>query len=140
MRKLTWRFIVAALVFLTLSRVGLSLWQWTRVHDAGGLWPVLFGGWRIDLSLVAMIVAWPALLSPWLGHRAWPTRIAAWWLRFWWMAFVLLEVSTPQFIVEYDTRPNRLYFEYLTSPNEVGGHALAGVQALGGRGPRRPSR
>ncbi|WP_426286291.1 LTA synthase family protein [Luteibacter sp. E-22] len=119
MRKLTWRFIVAALVFLTLSRVGLSLWQWTRVHDAGGLWPVLFGGWRIDLSLVAMIVAWPALLSPWLGHRAWPTRIAAWWLRFWWLAFVLLEVSTPQFIVEYDTRPNRLYFEYLTSPNEV---------------------
>lgn len=119
MRKLTWRFIVAALVFLTLSRVGLSLWQWTRVHDAGGLWPILLGGWRIDLSLVAMIVAWPALLSPWLGHRAWPTRIAAWWLRFWWLAFVLLEVSTPQFIVEYDTRPNRLYFEYLTSPNEV---------------------
>lgn len=119
MRKLTWRFIVAALVFLTLSRVGLSLWQWTRVHDAGGLWPILLGGWRIDLSLVAMIVAWPALLSPWLGHRAWPTRIAAWWLRFWWLAFVLLEVSTPQFIVEYDTRPNRLYFEYLTSPHEV---------------------
>jgi len=118
-RKLTWRFIVATLVFLTLSRVGLSLWQWTRVHDAGGLWPILLGGWRIDLSLVAMIVAWPALLSPWLGHRAWPTRIAAWWLRFWWLAFVLLEVSTPQFIVEYDTRPNRLYFEYLTSPNEV---------------------
>nr|WP_247741487.1 LTA synthase family protein [Luteibacter sp. SG786] len=104
---------------MTLSRVGLSLWQWTRVHDAGGLWPILLGGWRIDLSLVAMIVAWPALLSPWLGHRAWPTRIAAWWLRFWWLAFVLLEVSTPQFIVEYDTRPNRLYFEYLTSPNEV---------------------
>jgi phosphoglycerol transferase MdoB-like AlkP superfamily enzyme len=118
-RKLTWRFIVATLVVLTLSRVGLSLWQWTRVHDAGGLWPILLGGWRIDLSLVAMIVAWPALLSPWLGHRAWPTRIAAWWLRFWWLAFVLLEVSTPQFIVEYDTRPNRLYFEYLTSPNEV---------------------
>jgi phosphoglycerol transferase MdoB-like AlkP superfamily enzyme len=118
-RKLTWRFIVATLVFLTLSRVGLSLWQWTRVHDAGGLWPILLGGWRIDLSLVAMIVAWPALLSPWLGHRAWPTRIAAWWLRFWWLAFVLLEVSTPQFIVEYDTRPNRLYFEYLTSPSEV---------------------
>ena len=27
MRKLTWRFIVATLVFLTLSRVGLSLWR-----------------------------------------------------------------------------------------------------------------
>jgi phosphoglycerol transferase MdoB-like AlkP superfamily enzyme len=118
-RKLTWRFIIATLVFLTLSRVGLSVWQWSRVHDSGGLWPVLSGGWRIDLALIAMVVALPALLSPWLGHRAWPTRIAAWWLRFWWLAFVLLEVSTPQFIVEYDTRPNRLYFEYLTSPHEV---------------------
>ena len=62
MRKLTWRFILAALVFLTLSRVGLSVWQWSRVHNGGGLWPVLMGGWRIDLSLIAMIVALPALL------------------------------------------------------------------------------
>ena len=134
MRKLTWRFIVATLVFLTLSRVGLSLWQWTRVHDAGGLWPILLGGWRIDLSLIAMVVAWPALLSPWLGHRAWPTRIAAWWLRFWWLAFVLLEVSTPQFIIEYDTRPNRLWFEYLTSPNEVAAMLWHGYKLSVGAG------
>ena len=86
---------------------------------AGGLWPVLLGGWRIDLSLLAMVIAWPALLSPWLGHRTWPTRVASWWFRFWWLLFVLLEVSTPQFLIEYDTRPNRLYFEYLTSPHEV---------------------
>ena len=133
-RKLSWRFIVAALVFLTLSRVGLSLWQGTRVHDAGGIWPILLGGWRIDLSLVAMIVAWPALLSPWLGHREWPTRITAWWLRFWWLAFVLLEVSTPQFIVEYDTRPNRLWFEYLTSPNEVAAMLWHGYKLSVGAG------
>ncbi|KAG9611737.1 hypothetical protein KCV01_g2323, partial [Aureobasidium melanogenum] len=66
-----------------------------------------------------MVVALPALLAPWLGHRAWPTRITAWWYRVWWVLFALLEVSTPQFVVEYDTRPNRLYFEYLTSPHEV---------------------
>jgi len=133
-RKLTWRFIVAVLVFLTLSRVGLSAWQWTRVHDSGGLWPVLLGGWRIDLSLLAMVVALPALFSPWLGHRRWPTRLAAWWLRFWWLMYVLLEVSTPQFIAEYDTRPNRLYFEYLTSPHEVASMLWQGYKLSVGAG------
>ncbi|MCX7513019.1 LTA synthase family protein [Frateuria hangzhouensis] len=130
MRRLSWRFFAATLVFLTLSRLGLALWLWARVQPAGGLWPVLLGGWRIDLSLLAMVVALPALLSPWLGHLAWPTRITAWWYRIWWLAFVLLEVSTPQFIREYDTRPNRLYVEYLDSPREVSAmlwHGYKGV-------------
>jgi phosphoglycerol transferase MdoB-like AlkP superfamily enzyme len=133
-RKLTWRFIALVLVFLTLCRLGYSMWQWQRVHDAGGLWPVLLGGWRIDLSLLAMVVGAPALLAPWLGHRAWPTRITAVWYRIWWLAFVLLEVSTPQFLIEYDTRPNRLWFEYLTSPNEVVGMLWHGYKLVVGVG------
>jgi len=75
MRRLVLRFVIAAFVLLTLSRLGLSLWQFQRVHDAGGLWPVMFGGLRIDVSFLAMIVGIPAVLSPWLGHRPWPTRI-----------------------------------------------------------------
>ena len=130
MRYLSWRFMVATLVLLTLSRLGLAWWLWARVQPAGGLWPVLLGGWRIDLSLLAMVAALPVLLSPWLGHRAWPTRLAAWWYRIWWLLFALLEVSTPQFIREYDTRPNRLYVEYLDSPREVSAmlwHGYKGV-------------
>ncbi|MEO7065298.1 MAG: LTA synthase family protein [Rhodanobacter sp.] len=130
MRKLTWRFLLLVLVFLTLSRIGLSVWLWSRVQPAGGLWPILLGGWRIDLSLLAMMCAWPLLLSPWLGHWRWPTIITAWWYRIWWLLFALLEVSTPQFILEYDTRPNRLYVEYLNSPHEVSSmlwHGYKGV-------------
>jgi phosphoglycerol transferase MdoB-like AlkP superfamily enzyme len=130
LRQLTWRFLLLTFVFLTLSRFGLCLWLWPRVQPTDGLWPVLFGGWRIDLCLLAMVCAWPALLSPWLGHRCWPTRITAWWYRLWWLLFVLLEVSTPQFILEYDTRPNRLYVEYLNSPHEVSAmlwHGYKGV-------------
>ena len=133
MRKLTWRFLLLTLVFLTLCRLGFSLWLWARVQPAGGLWPVLFGGWRIDLSILAMVCALPLLLSPWLGHRQWPTRVTGWWYRLWWMLFVLLEVSTPQFILEYDTRPNRLYVEYLNSPREVSTmlwHGYKGVLLL----------
>ncbi len=130
MRKLTWRFLLLTLAFLTLCRLGFSLWLWSRVQPAGGLWPIMFGGWRIDLSLLAMVCAFPALLSPWLGHFRWATLITAWWYRVWWMLFVLLEVSTPQFIMEYDTRPNRLYVEYLNSPHEVSAmlwHGYKGV-------------
>lgn len=134
MRYLTWRFVLATLLFLTASRLGLCFWQWPRVHDAGGLWPIVLSGWRIDLSLLAMVAAWPLLLSPWLGHRAWPTRLSAWWYRVWWLLFVLLEISTPQFINEYDTRPNRLYVEYLNSPQEISlmlWHGYKGLLVVG---------
>ncbi|WP_158881888.1 LTA synthase family protein [Rhodanobacter sp. L36] len=134
MRRLSWRFAAAVLALLTVSRLALSLWLWSRVQSAGGLWPILFGGWRIDLSLLALICAVPALLSPWLGHRRWPTCLTAWWYRVWWLLFVLLEVSTPQFITEYDTRPNRLYVEYLNSPHEVSAmlwHGYKGVLLVG---------
>jgi phosphoglycerol transferase MdoB-like AlkP superfamily enzyme len=43
---------------------------------------------------------------------------------------VLLEVSTPQFIYEYDTRPNRLYVEYLKHPQEVFGMLWKGYKAV----------
>ncbi|KAG1274220.1 hypothetical protein G6F64_015178 [Rhizopus arrhizus] len=51
-----------------------------------------------------MVIALPAVFSPWFGHRPLAARITAWWFRIWWMLYVLLEVSTPQFIAEYDTR------------------------------------
>lgn len=134
MRRLTIRFFLAALLLLTLSRLGLCLWQWPRVQAVGGLWPILLGGLRIDVSLLAMLCAWPLLVSPWLGHRALPTRLTAYWYRLWWLALVLMEVATPQFIIEYDTRPNRLFVVYLTSPREVSAmlwHGYKGVLAAG---------
>ncbi|OZI55823.1 sulfatase [Bordetella genomosp. 1] len=130
MRRLTLRFLISVLVMLTLSRLALSFWLWERVQEAGGLWPVLLGGWRIDLCLSAMVLGLPAALSPWFGHRPFAVRLTAWWYRLWWMLFVLLEVSTPQFIAEYDTRPNRLYFEYLVHPREVAGMLWEGYKGV----------
>jgi len=119
MRRLSLRFVLAVLVLLTLSRLGLAAWTWERVQAVGGLAPLMLGGLRIDIVLIGMAVGLPAILSPWFGHRPLGARLAAWWFRVWWMLIVLLEVSTPQFIAEYDTRPNRLYFEYLVNPREV---------------------
>ena len=130
MLRLTLRFLIAALLLLTLSRLGLCLWQWERVQAVGGLWPVLRGGLRIDLSLLAMLCALPLLLGPWLGHRALPTRLGAWWFRLCWLLLVLMEVATPQFIIEYDTRPNRMFVVYLTNPHEVLSMLWGGYKAV----------
>lgn len=130
MRRLTWRFWWTGLLLLTLSRVCLIAWQWPRVSAVDGLWPVLFGGLRFDLVMLAMMIALPAGLAPWFGHFSIAEKITVWWFRVCWFLLVLLELSTPQFITEYDTRPNRLYFEYLNHPKEVFGMLWEGYKPM----------
>src|SRR5690606_36394291 len=47
-----------------------------------------------------------------------------------WTLMVLLEVSTPQLIREYDSRPNRLYIDYLKYPKEVFGMLWKGYKLV----------
>lgn len=119
MFSLCWRFFLAAVVLTTVCRLAFAIWQGPRVRDAGGLRPVMWGGLRIDLSFFSMIAGFPFLLAPWLGGQPWAVWIVGAWFSVWWCIVVLLEVCTPQFIIEYDTRPNRLFIEYLGNPREV---------------------
>lgn len=130
MRELTLVFIVSGFCLLTFSRCLLAAWQWPRVRQAGGLLPILRGGLRIDANQIAVLAAIPALLSPWLGHLQSAAAITAIWFQACWFVLVLLEASTPQFIQEYDTRPNRLYVEYLKHPQEVFGMLWKGYKAV----------
>lgn len=41
-----------------------------------------------------------------------------------------MEIATPQFIAEYDTRPNRLFVEYLKHPKEVFGMLWRGYKGV----------
>ncbi len=128
MRQQTLIFIFASFGFLTLCRISLAAWHWQRVQAAGGLWPILRGGLRIDATQIAMLAGIPALLGPWLGHYYAASTITEGWLLLSWFLLVLLEASTPQFIREYDTRPNRLYVEYLKHPKEVLGMLWRGYK------------
>ena len=47
------------------------------------------------------------------------TRLAGGWLAIALILIALMEFATPQFLVEYDSRPNRLFIEYLVYPREV---------------------
>lgn len=130
MRYLVFTFVVSGFCMLTLSRCLLCAWQWQRVKQAGGLRPILLGGLRIDANQIAIIAGIPAVLSFWLGGSALAIMLTGLWFQFAWLLLVLLEVSTPQFIYEYDSRPNRLYVEYLKHPREVFGMLWKGYKGV----------
>lgn len=128
------KFLAAGLAVLTVSRALLVAVHWSRVRAEGGLAPVMSGGLRIDLSLLALAVVPMAFLAPMLAGPGAVGRGFARVQRLWFsgafLAIAYLEAATPAFIEEYGVRPNRLFFEYLGSPREVlatlwGGYRLA---------------
>lgn len=111
-----------ALPILSLSRIGLMLWQSERVV-ATGVWPeMLLQGIRVDIIQLGLLVLLPLLIAPLFAHKkAWQ-----WWKYFsyLWVAIsivllIFLEAASPGFIAEYNARPNRLFVEYLKYPKEV---------------------
>ena len=114
--------LLAGLLILSLSRLALVAWQWQRVQAAGILSGILVQGVRADLILLGYLLAPPLLLAPLLAQRRsfalWRSGTAVWAgaaLVF----IVFMELSTPQFLMQYDVRPNRLFIEYLNYPQEV---------------------
>lgn len=113
---------VVGLPLLSLSRIALMLWQSERVA-AGGAWVwMLVQGVRVDVIQLCLLATPLVLLAPLLAHRrtwaAW-RRLCAGWVAASLTLLVFMELATPAFISEYDTRPNRLFVEYLQYPREV---------------------
>ncbi|HEX5802575.1 MAG TPA: LTA synthase family protein [Azospira sp.] len=114
--------LLVGLPLLSASRAALMLWQAERV-GAVGIWPeMLLQGLRNDLMQIGIFSVPLLLLVPLFAWR--PTwglwrRLSGLWVLLAIALLVLLEVSAPAFIAEYDTRPNRLYVEYLKYPGEV---------------------
>jgi len=114
--------LLVGLPLLSASRLALMLWQWDRVA-ATGIWPeMLLQGVRNDLMQIGIFSVPLLLLVPLLALRPfWGVwrRLSGLWVILAVVVLVLLEISSPAFISEYDTRPNRLYVEYLKYPGEV---------------------
>ena len=121
--------------FLTLSRLGLTIWQWEYVPE-GGLASIFLGGLRVDIAAICGLYALPLLvitivtllpkvtLGPVLVRLLSGYCAAA-------LAFLVMnEAATPSFVLEYGVRPNHIYVQYLVYPREVfsmlwHGHKLA---------------
>lgn len=114
-------FAVVALALLSASRLTLVLWYHDRLREVPDWWMILPIGVRLDSMAVSVALWAPAAIV-----LAWPpvaerfrTALVAAALAF--AAFVLtfIEASTPPFIAQYDTRPNRIFIDYLRYPQEI---------------------
>lgn len=114
--------LVIGLVLLSSFRLALIAWQWPRVAATGIVPEILVQGVRADLILLGYFIAIPLVLAPLLAHARsaplWRTASVAW-TGFALVFIVFMEVASPQFIMQYDARPNRLFIEYLGYPQEV---------------------
>ena len=121
------------LAILSFSRVGLFIWQYERVAAAADILPLLLQGIRADLILIGLWLALPVLLAPVLATAG---NINRWrsfchgWALLGLTVIIFIELSTPQFILQYDIRPNRLYVEYLKYPREVFSTLWHGFRAM----------
>lgn len=120
------------LTVLTLSRFGLSLWQWQRVEAVDGFYKIMLSGLRVDLSSLGYLFILPALVTPLLAMdnrfgRAYLLLLRVWLVLGLWLV-VYMEIATVPYILEYDVRPNRLFVEYLIYPKEVFGMLLSGYK------------
>ncbi len=122
-------FFIAALCVFNLSRLGLVLWQWQRVRQHRIL-PLWIGGLRIDLATIGKLIAPSLLFAPWFDANETAQMINAIWLCIASLFILIPEVSSAQFIMEYDTRPNRLFVDYLKHPQEVMGMLWKGFKAI----------
>ena len=113
------------LATLWLSRLGMSWWQAERISQAQAWSHVVWEGLRFDAVLLGMLWAFPAALTPWMAMtraswRGWSVLLRV----YGGIALLLvafMELSTPAFIAQYDSRPNYLFVEYLGYVKEVGG-------------------
>ncbi|MGX9460677.1 LTA synthase family protein [Shewanella sp. A14] len=116
-------FSIISLIVMSLSRIGLSLWQADRVSDAQGWSYILLQGLRVDFASLCWLWGIAALgtvvfSGEHLVGRVWLVVLRVWLTLGLWVV-VFLEASSPSFIAEYGFRPNRLYVEYLVYPKEV---------------------
>jgi phosphoglycerol transferase MdoB-like AlkP superfamily enzyme len=116
------QMVALGLLVLSVSRIALVVWQWDRVKPTGILGQMLIQGVRADLILLGYIIVIPLLLAPLFAHRTVSRTWRAFtvtWATVALVFIVFMELSTPQFLMQFDVRPNRLFIEYLSYPAEV---------------------
>ncbi|TWX71686.1 LTA synthase family protein [Colwellia demingiae] len=123
-------YTLSVLFFLAAWRCLLMLWQQEIITNIGDFLAVLINGIRIDISSLAYLLAIPLLLHCVVAtnvkiNKYWFIFLKAYFLLIF-VLFAFFEFATVEFIVQYSTRPNRLFIEYLSFPKEVFGMLLEG--------------
>jgi len=126
-------FAITLLFVLTVSRLALSIWLLPKINGWTEFSELMFWGLRLDIQLIGLfsflLVGLTVVMAH--GRAAFSWRLV---LRLIVTLIVptaiLLELMTPSFLLEYGVRPNRLFYEYLNSPKEVGSMLLTSRLAM----------
>ncbi|HEU4496340.1 MAG TPA: LTA synthase family protein, partial [Flavobacterium sp.] len=119
--KPLFNFMLIGLAIMALSRLFLFFLFKTRVEETpsyGLIFPI---GLRFDLILLCYLSFLPALLICLLPDK-YLQKIKGFltaYFVFFLIFILLMEMATPNFMLQYDTRPNRLFLDYLIYPKEV---------------------
>ena len=120
--RFLFRMMLLCLILLSISRIGLSIWQYDRVAVTEQLFNILLQGIRADLIMISLWILFPCLLillfKPNQWKNAWE-KFSYYWAVTGAVLIIFMELATPSFIMQYDIRPNRLFIEYLKYPKEV---------------------
>ncbi|TRW22172.1 sulfatase-like hydrolase/transferase [Flavobacterium zepuense] len=121
--KSVFNFIVIGLIITTLSRIILFSIFSSRILDTPQYWKVFPIGIRFDLILLCYLSFLPFAIITFVPARF--SRYYKGFLNFYYTLFLVLllfmELASPNFIQQYDTRPNRIFLDYLMYPKEVVG-------------------
>ncbi len=119
-------FFLIGLTITTISRIILFFIFKERVIENENYWQLFTIGIRFDLILLCYVAFLPTVLISLL-----PNSILNYFKKFLNSYFIfflflllLMELATLDFINQYDTRPNRLFLDYLIYPKEVVGTLL----------------
>ena len=122
------KFYGIGLFVTTLSRIFLTLFFWERVTATPNFWHLFFIGIRMDIILLTYIASLPTLLLLFLPNPILKklNGFIRYFLAICLFFLVFMEIATPTFLLQYDTRPNRLFVEYLLYPKEVSNMLVKG--------------
>ena len=119
-------FFLIGLCITTISRILLFFIFKERVVENPNYGQLFLIGLRFDLILMSYIAFLPAVLLSLLPDSMlqYIKKFFNIYFIFFLFLFLLMELSTLDFINQYDTRPNRLFLDYLIYPKEVVGTLL----------------
>ncbi|WP_296146287.1 LTA synthase family protein [uncultured Flavobacterium sp.] len=119
-------FLAIGLLIMSLSRLILFFIYRSRIVETENFWYIFPIGIRFDLIILCYLSFLPAFLICVLPSK-YLFKIKKFlhiYFLFFLFIILLMELSTPDFVRQYDTRPNRLFLDYLIYPKEVMGTLL----------------
>ena len=116
------RYALLVFSLLSLSRLFLIIWQYLRVGSLENALTIMLFGLRFDVIVLCVLWFIPMIFLLLLPRNPTLNRLQLGTTKYWLMLSTIIvlfmEISTTAFIDQYDTRPNRIFFEYLETPIE----------------------